>query len=51
MPSCRKFNEGTNSANGFHDPFAIDYLLLEYLLTTIKGGSNAGQSICREANL
>jgi hypothetical protein len=50
LPSCRKFNEGTNSANGFHDPFAIDHLPAEYLLTTLKGGSNAGQSICREAN-
>jgi hypothetical protein len=24
LPSCRKFNEGTNSAHSFHDPSAID---------------------------
>lgn len=42
MPSCRKFNEGTNSANGFHDTFAIDYLSVDSLLITLKGGSNAG---------
>ncbi|CAI6088739.1 unnamed protein product [Clonostachys chloroleuca] len=51
LPSCRKFNEGTNSANSFHDPFAIDYLPVEHLLTLLKGGHNAGQSVCCEQNL
>ncbi|KAL2758062.1 hypothetical protein ACRALDRAFT_1068497 [Sodiomyces alcalophilus JCM 7366] len=25
LSSCRKSNQRTNSANGFHDPFAIDH--------------------------
>lgn len=41
MPCCRKFNnEGANAANG-----PIDLLLVEYLLTILKGGSNAGHLI------
>ena len=51
MPSCCKFNKGTNSANGSHDPFTVDHLPEKYLLSTLKGGSNAGQSVCREAHL